>query len=128
MALTTYKQEGAADGGYGQYSSDSQPTTSYFGKSMQITGEITSDEQLTIEGKVNGNINISKPLKIGKNGMVNGEINAEAVTIDGEVEGNIVTSGKLAISSGGKFSGSMKSDKLVIEEGAVFKGNVNLDE
>ncbi len=101
---------------------------SYLGKSLQITGEITSDEQLTIEGKIKGNINISKTLTIGKNGYVDGKITAEVVKIDGKAEGDITATEKLEISSNGVFSGNLKSEKLVIAEGAVFQGKANMDD
>ena len=113
MASNTYSEN--ASGG------------SYLGKSVQIKGEISSDEVLVIEGKVTGNIKISKKLTIGKDGFVNGEINAEAVKIDGKAEGAVKASGKLEISMDGTFSGDLTADKLVIEDGAVFKGRVNLD-
>ena len=101
---------------------------SYLGKSMRIKGKITSDEYLTVEGQVEGNINISKTLTIGKNGYVNGKIDAEVVKIDGKAEGNIIAASKLEITSHGTFQGTIKSDKLVIEEGAIFKGKVNAEE
>lgn len=101
---------------------------SYLGKTMKIKGKITSDEYLTVEGEIEGNVDISKTLTIGKDGYVNGMINADVVKIDGKAEGNITASRKLEISSAGTFQGTLKSDKLVIEEGAVFKGKVNTEE
>jgi cytoskeletal protein CcmA (bactofilin family) len=101
---------------------------SFLGESVKIKGKITSDELLTIEGEVNGDINSSKTLTIGKSGFVNGKINAEEVKIHGKAEGSISAAGKLEISSQGNFSGSLKSDKLIIADGAVFKGKVNLDD
>lgn len=101
---------------------------SYIGKTMQIKGEIVSDEYLTVEGKVQGNIEISKTLTIGKNGYIDGVIKAEEVRIDGKAEGTITANTKLQISSTGDFYGSIKSKKLVIEEGAIFRGKVNNDQ
>ncbi|MCP5048991.1 MAG: polymer-forming cytoskeletal protein [bacterium] len=123
MAINTSRQDGPGSRG-----SNSPGSASYLGETIEIKGEITSNEDLTIEGKVTGNITLTKPLTIGKNGVVNGEIRAETVKIDGTAEGHIEASGKLEISSGGQFSGSLKSEKLVIREGARFKGDVNLEE
>ena len=100
---------------------------SYLGKTIKIDGEITCEEILTIEGEVRGNIKVGNTLTIGKDGYVQGEIDAKEVKIIGKAEGNIVASDKLEITSQGYFSGSIKSDKLVIEEGAIFKGKANLD-
>ena len=101
---------------------------SYLGKTLKVKGEITSDEYLTVEGEVKGNINISRTLIIGKNGYVNGEITAEVVKIDGKAEGNITASKKLEISANGHFLGNIKSEKLVIAEGAVFQGKANMED
>ncbi len=124
MAFSSYKKdEYPGAGGL----SSSRPAMSYLGKSMKITGKISSDEYLTVDGQVEGNIDISKTLTIGKNGYVNGTINADIVKLDGTAEGNITAASKLEIASSGIFQGTIKSDKLVIEEGAAFKGKVNVE-
>jgi len=111
-----------------RYGTQPAETQSFLGKTIQIKGEITCDEALTIEGEVKGNIKVNKILTIGKTGQVKGEIDAREVRIIGKVEGSIVASERLAISPEGNFSGNIKTDKLVIEEGAVFKGKVNLED
>ncbi|UCH94535.1 MAG: polymer-forming cytoskeletal protein [Candidatus Aminicenantes bacterium] len=125
MAFNSYKKDEFV--GSGEFVS-SGSSMSYLGKTMKIKGKITSDEYLTVEGQVEGNINISKTLTIGKEGYVNGQINAEEVKIDGKVEGKITAANKLEITSSGTFQGAIQADKLVIEEGAVFQGKINLDE
>lgn len=125
MAFNSYKKdEYPGAGGL----SSSQPSMSYLGKSMKIKGKISSDEYLTVDGHIEGNIDIRKTLTIGKNGYVNGTINADVVKLDGTVEGNITAANKLEIASSGTFQGTIKSDKLVIEEGATFKGKVNQED
>lgn len=123
MAVSLYKKETSDEG---------QPPVntgnSYLGKTIEIKGEISSEEYLTVEGKVLGNITSSKKLTVGSNGFVKGKIDAQEVRIDGKVEGTIHAKGKLEIARGGVFAGSMNADKLVIEEGALFKGKVNVDE
>jgi cytoskeletal protein CcmA (bactofilin family) len=104
------------------------PSRSYLGKGMVVDGKIVSDEYITIDGKVKGNITISKTLTVGKSGYVEGEIQAEEVRIEGKAEGNIKASNKLQVTSNGYFRGTVKSDKLVIEEGAIFKGKINIDD
>ena len=112
---------------YDEYGSVDSAAHSYLGKTIKIDGEISCDEFLTVEGDIKGNIKVSKALTIGKNGHVKGEIEAKDVKIIGKAEGNINASGKLEISAKGNFKGSLTSDKLIIEEGAVFKGKANLD-
>ncbi|NIM13736.1 MAG: polymer-forming cytoskeletal protein [Candidatus Aminicenantes bacterium] len=98
---------------------------SYIGESMKIKADITSDENVTIEGKVTGNIDISKTLTIGKKGSVKADIKAAIVRIIGEAKGNIVASEKVEILAQGRYTGNIQSQKLVVEEGAILNGNIN---
>jgi cytoskeletal protein CcmA (bactofilin family) len=125
MAFNPHKNNDKDDSD--EYGSSNTSAHSYLGKTIKINGEISCDEFLTVEGDVKGNIRVSKTLTIGKNGRVKGEIEAKDVKIIGKAEGNINASGKLEISSNGIFKGSIKSDKLIIEEGAIFKGKANMD-
>lgn len=123
MAFNTYQKNTQMDNE--SYDSQGISSKSFLGKTLEIKGKITSDEYLTVEGKVEGNIKISKTLTIGKDGYVEGEIKADEVKIHGKAEGNIEAASRLEISSRGNFTGTLKAKKLVIEEGAVFKGKVN---
>jgi cytoskeletal protein CcmA (bactofilin family) len=98
---------------------------SFIGETMDIKADITSDENVTIEGKVNGNIEISKTLIIGKNGSVKADIKAAVVRVFGEAKGNIVASEKVEILAQGRYTGDIQSQKLVVEEGAILNGNIN---
>ncbi len=126
MAFNAAKRSDTSE--YGDYSEPTAVTRSFFSKTMRIEGEIISDEDLTIEGKVNGQLKISKTLTIGKEGFVYGEITAALVRIGGEVEGIVHASEKLEISAGGKFNGHIKAEKIVVSEGAQLKGTINLEE
>jgi len=123
MAFGTDKKPGPGE--YGYSSSDSQ---SFFGKSMRIEGEITSDEDVTIEGKVQGQLDVSKTLIIGKEGYVDGKISASVVRISGAAEGNLVASQKLEITSEGKFTGNIFADTIRVAEGAQLKGSINIED
>ncbi len=96
------------------------------GRTIEINGEVKSNEDVTIEGKVYGKIEVGKTLTIGRNGYVNAEIKAKVVRIYGMVEGDIVASGKVEIVPDGKLYGNIKSPKIAIAEGAIFKGNVDM--
>ena len=120
MAYGTEKKPGSGD-----YESSSQ---SFFGKTMRIEGEITSDENLTIEGKVKGQLQVSKTLTIGKEGYVDGKISANVVHISGEAEGHLSASDKLVITSEGKYTGNISSDTIKVAEGAQIKGTINTEE
>jgi cytoskeletal protein CcmA (bactofilin family) len=126
MAFGSDKKTGTGDSR--EYGPGDSSSGSFFGKTMRIEGEIISDEDLTIEGKVNGQLEVSKTLTIGRDGYVNGEISANVVRISGEAEGRICASAKLEISSRGKYNGNIQADKIVVAEGAVIKGTINLEE
>jgi cytoskeletal protein CcmA (bactofilin family) len=125
MAFTSTKRDDTTD--FTDYKSPAAESRSFFGKTMKIEGEITSDEDVTIEGKLKGQLEVNKTLTIGRNGYVDGKISASIVRISGEAEGEIAASEKLEISSEGKYTGNIHADKIVIAEGAKLKGTINME-
>ncbi|MGE5343398.1 MAG: bactofilin family protein [Candidatus Omnitrophota bacterium] len=103
-------------------------STSFFGKTIRIEGEISSEEDLVIEGRVNGDVKTGKTLIIGKDGYVNGNISASVVCIGGKTEGHISASEKLEVSAEGRCDGTIRSGKIQVEEGAKLKVTVNQDD
>ena len=124
MAFTSNKKPEGRD--FDDYSTSTSVSSSFFGKTMKIEGEITSDEDVTIEGKLKGQLKVSKTLTIGKDGYVNGKISASVVQISGEAEGEISASEKLEISSGGQYTGNIQAETFVVAEGAKLKGTINM--
>jgi cytoskeletal protein CcmA (bactofilin family) len=98
------------------------------GKTLKIEGEVKSDEDVIIEGKVSGKVEVGKTLTIGKHGYVNAEISARIVRILGKVEGNVKAIYKVEIVPEGKLYGNIKAPKIVIAEGALFKGSVEMND
>lgn len=106
-------------------SSPAAALSSFIGETMVIEADITSDEDIIIEGKVKGKISVSKTLTIGKSGKVKADIRAAVVRIIGEAKGNIIASNKVELLSLGRYTGNIQSQKLVVEEGAILNGNIN---
>ena len=106
-------------------SSESVSEPSFIGETMEIEADITSDEDIIIEGKVSGNITVSKTLTIGKSGKVKADVKAAVVRIIGEAKGNIIAADKVEILSLGRYTGNIQSQKLVVAEGAILNGNIN---
>ena len=106
-------------------SSESAALSSFIGETMVIEADITSDEDIIVEGKVKGNISVSKTLTIGKSGKVKADIKAAVVRVIGEAKGNIIASDKVEILAQGRYTGNIQSQKLVVEEGAILNGNIN---
>jgi len=97
------------------------------GKSVVIKGELSGSEDLTIEGHVEGRIDLKdNVLTIGPNGKIKAEVFAKAVIVLGEVNGNIAASEKVDIRDGGSVDGDIVSPKVAIAEGAHFRGSVDM--
>jgi Integral membrane protein CcmA involved in cell shape determination len=97
------------------------------GRSVFIKGELTGDEDLTIEGRVEGKIELKDHnLVIGPNGKINAEVNAKNVTIIGSVVGNISASDIIEIKSSGSVMGDIRAPRISIADGAHFKGSVDM--
>lgn len=100
----------------------------YIGESIFIKGELTGNEDLTIEGRVEGKIELKDHhLTIGRPGKVNAEIFAKSVTITGEVIGNVRADERIEISNQGRLKGDITSPRITIADGAHFKGSVDMD-
>jgi cytoskeletal protein CcmA (bactofilin family) len=98
------------------------------GQSIQIKGELTGNEDITIDGSVEGRIELKEnSLTIGSNGNIKADINAKMVTITGEVHGNVTAEEKVEIRETGKLRGNIVAPRIVIADGAFFKGSVEME-
>ena len=97
------------------------------GKSVVIKGELNGSEDLTIEGHVEGKIELKDHvLTIGSNGKIKAQVFAKAVIVLGEVNGNVTATEKVDIRDGGSVDGDIISPRVAIAEGAHFRGTVDL--
>jgi cytoskeletal protein CcmA (bactofilin family) len=97
------------------------------GSSIIIDGEIEGEEALVIQGTVKGKISLKENLFIEQSGVVEADIETQTVEISGQVTGNILANDKVEIKSGGRMIGDIKSPRILIADGAIFKGNVDMD-
>jgi cytoskeletal protein CcmA (bactofilin family) len=97
------------------------------GKSVVIKGELNGSEDLTIEGHVEGRIELrDHVLTIGPNGRIKAELFAKSVVVLGEVVGNVSASEKVDIRENGSVEGDITSPRVAIAEGAHFRGSVDM--
>jgi cytoskeletal protein CcmA (bactofilin family) len=97
------------------------------GKSVVIKGELSGSEDLTIEGNVEGRIELKENiLTIGPNGKIRAEVFAKSVIVLGEVTGNVTASEKVDIRDNGSVDGDITSPRVAIAEGAHFRGSVDM--
>ena len=97
------------------------------GKSVVIKGELNGSEDLTIEGHVEGKIQLrDHVLTIGPNGRIKAQVFAKSVIVLGEVTGNVTASDKVDIRDNGSVDGDIISPRVAIAEGAHFRGSVDM--
>ena len=104
-----------------------EKTAVNIGKSVVIKGELNGSEDLTIEGQVEGKIELRQNvLTIGANGKIKAQVFAKSVIILGEVTGNVSASDKVDIRDNGSVDGDITAPRVAIAEGAHFRGSIDM--
>lgn len=98
----------------------------FIGKGVLIKGEVIAEEDMIIEGRVEGKIETKRSLIVGKNGNIEAEIKANEVKIMGKVTGDVYTTTRIEIVPTGVIFGNITSPRVSISEGAIFKGNIDM--
>ncbi|MFT4113538.1 bactofilin family protein [Silvibacterium sp.] len=97
------------------------------GKSLVVKGEVTGSESLYIDGKVEGAINLpGNRVTVGRNGQVSANITAREIVVLGKVRGNMTASDRVDIRSEGSLTGDVAAQRISIEDGAFFKGGIDI--
>jgi cytoskeletal protein CcmA (bactofilin family) len=101
--------------------------TATLGKSVMVKGQIFSREDLTIDGEVEGTVELQDHrLTIGLNGKVHASIKAREIIVLGAVNGNVEAAEKIDIRKEARLVGDLKTARIVIEDGAFFKGSIDI--
>ena len=103
-----------------------RPPACVLGPKTTFKGELLGDEDVLVEGTVEGQIRISRDLRVGTSGSVKASIEAQAVVVAGEVVGDCAASSRVEIQASGRLTGNIRAPKIVIHEGAMFKGNSDM--
>lgn len=102
-------------------------TPARIGKSVIIRGEVKGSEDLFVDGRIEGTINLSESrLTVGPNAVLAADLTARDVLIQGQVQGNIIATGRVELRAGCQVSGDVHAARLAIEDNAVFRGKVDL--
>jgi cytoskeletal protein CcmA (bactofilin family) len=97
------------------------------GKSVVIKGELSGSEDLTIEGQVEGKIELRQNvLTIGPNAKIKAQVFAKAIVIQGEVHGNVTATEKVDIRDAGSVDGDVSAPRVAIADGAHFRGSIDM--
>ncbi|HMD47469.1 MAG TPA: polymer-forming cytoskeletal protein [Bryobacteraceae bacterium] len=102
----------------------SRPTV--FGKSMKIVGEVSSDEELQLDGDLEGKLTLNNRLTVGPSSNVKANIKASEVVVFGTVHGNVEAENRITLRTGANLVGDIKTAGIVIEDGAYFKGGIDI--
>ncbi|MEM1262062.1 MAG: polymer-forming cytoskeletal protein [Pseudomonadota bacterium] len=106
---------------------DSGPSVSVIGETLHFNGELSADEDLVIEGKVEGTINQGKCcLTVCPKGEVIANVNATKIFIEGKVTGNLTATVSVTIRDTGNVEGNIIAPRVVINEGATFNGGIQM--
>ncbi len=98
------------------------------GSSIHVDGTLRGNEDLVIEGKVNGTVELKKnSVTIGAQGEVNADVYAHTIFVDGTMEGNLVAAERIVIRKSAKIRGSITAPRVSLEDGARFNGTIDMD-
>jgi cytoskeletal protein CcmA (bactofilin family) len=101
-------------------------TTCVIGPKTHIKGELTGEENVVVEGHVEGSIKIARDLTVGPGGTVKATVNAQSIVVAGELLGDCHASQRVQIEATGRLTGNIRSPRVVIVEGATFRGNSDM--
>jgi cytoskeletal protein CcmA (bactofilin family) len=96
------------------------------GPKIKIVGELSGDEDVLVEGQLEGEIRITRDLRVGTGGVVKAKVAAQSIIVSGEIVGDCEASGRVELQSTGKLTGNIRAPKIVIAEGAMFRGNSDM--
>ena len=96
------------------------------GSNITIEGDISGNDPLIIEGIVRGTVSVKSAVTVTQDGHVEANVDSQSIEIAGSVEGNVSAVDKIDIKAGGRLVGDVKAPRVLIADGAAFKGNINM--
>ena len=98
------------------------------GKSICVKGELSGNEDLMIDGRVEGKIVLAgHAVTIGQSGTVTAEVQAKTVVVNGQVKGNITAEDRVEVAATGSMQGDVRAPRVILADGAKFKGSIDMD-
>lgn len=107
---------------------EAKTISAVIGSKIRFKGELHGEEDLLIEGHVEGTIDLKgHNLIVGERGVVQANVSAKTITVHGSVNGDLFGEERVAIKSSSKVQGNVKAERVVVEDGAKFKGSIDMD-
>ncbi|HYC63020.1 MAG TPA: polymer-forming cytoskeletal protein [Thermoanaerobaculia bacterium] len=107
-------------------STPSQPGTTFIGPNVTIEGTLSGSEPIVVEGTVRGKINLTADLLVGTKARLEATVHARNVTIEGKLTGDISADDRVELVASASVDGNIKAPKIIVAEGAKFRGNVDM--
>ena len=99
------------------------------GRTIVISGQLTSGEDITVQGRVNGHVQVRESsLTIGEQGQVRADIRGTRVLVKGQLKGSIVASERIELAPGANVEGSLSANRVVLVDGTRFNGSIDMDQ
>jgi cytoskeletal protein CcmA (bactofilin family) len=99
------------------------------GPSIAIKGDVTGEEDLIVEGRIEGKILLkANSVTIGRNGRVKANVYANSIMVEGEVEGDLIGKDEVVIRQSGKVKGNVAAPRVVLDSGARFQGSIDMEQ
>ena len=105
----------------------SQSDSCVIGPRTVVKGRLSGDEAVTVEGRLEGQVALNNTLTIESGGQVEANVEARVLTVRGQAQGTFSVQENITLESGAQMAGDIRVQRLIIEEGAIFKGNVEMD-
>ena len=97
------------------------------GEGLSVEGDITSDEEVVVQGNLRGKLTSSDAVSIGTGGVVQADVAGQSVSIAGQVTGDVSAPERVDIQAGGRLVGDVRAARFTIADGASFKGAVDME-
>jgi cytoskeletal protein CcmA (bactofilin family) len=101
-------------------------TPCIIGPKTVLKGDLTGDEDVVVQGVVEGTIRITRDLRVGQGGQVKATVKAQSVVVAGEIIGDCQAAQRVHIEATGRLTGNIRAPRVVIVEGATFRGNSDM--
>ena len=108
------------------YDNTNATIKSVLGPTLKFKGELTAEEDLLIQGQVEGSIKHTSTLRIGKDGTVKANVTAEYISVEGKVKGDLTGTNSVKVHEGAEIEGNIYSPSVSLLEGAMFNGSVDM--
>lgn len=92
-----------------------------------VRGQLSGDEDLTVEGRIEGSVRLTKNLSVAPGAVLVAEVEARAIGVGGSITGNVKAGEALALEAGAVVVGDISTPRLIIEDGAKYKGRVTMN-